>query len=523
MSNPIVVENARTGTPRTTWDLPAGRFGGHPYLQGFVDGFSVNRDQPISFKIAQVGRTGWKLDVYRLGWYRGDGARLIATLHPSAAQLSIARAQPAPADCDPDSDLISADCSAWRPVLTWIVPSDVPSGVFLARLTRTDGEASHIMFVVRDDNRRPAIRVQLADPTWQAYNAFGGLGAALYAGNSLYHGTAVDQYYPDCARVVSYNRPIVNRGAVDETYGAVQWSTFFTGEYPAVRWLERNGYDVAYQGGIDAMGGREPRADVAMMIGHNEYWSQPMKDSWLLHLAAGGHMIVMASNEAFWRTLGERPDTSARPRRIRCHKETIPGRTSPAAGWTGTWRDMGKPENEWTGTIFAVNGPTLRALSVEPPYAAHPIWRNTAAASGGWTSPPEILGFEIDTYGPAGTTSRTAAAWMADPGPAVGYASDTPIDVPGGMLLTDAGQAYGGPGVVHHRLVAVVRDTGGRTFATGSVNWALGLDGANVANRVGADNMSPVIQQATTNALADMGVTPGTPQSELVVTPARSW
>lgn len=524
MPNPIVLENARTGTPPVVWDLPSGRFGGHPDLQGFVDGFSVNRGQPVTFKIAQSGTRGWKVDIYRLGWYQGHGARLVATLHPSTAQFTIARSQPSPGDCDPGTELKSADCSAWRPTLTWVVPADVPSGVFVARVTRTDGWASHILFVSRDDNRRPAIRVQLADPTWQAYNAFGGLGSRLYLGNSLYYGVGVDQYHPDCARVVSYDRPIVNRGAVErEGYGAVEWSTFFTGEYPAVRWLERNGYDVAYQGGIDAMGGRGPNAVVAMMVGHNEYWSAPMRSSWLAHLSSGGHLFVMASNEVFWRTLGERPDASRRPRLVRCHKETIPGRTSPAAGWTGTWRDMGAPENQWTGTIFAVNGTTLRPLTVDGDYVRHPIWRNTAAAKGGWTSPPEILGFEIDTYGPSGTSSSTAAAWMANPGPAVTYASDTVIAVPAGMLLTDAGQAYGGPGTVHHRLVTVMRERGARTFATGSVNWALGLDNANTANGVGQDNTSPVIRQATVNVLADMGVRPGSPQPGMLVTAAQPW
>jgi hypothetical protein len=514
VSNSVAIENARPGVPRKIWDLPAGNFGGCPELQGFVDGFSVDIDEPVRFKVAQQGSRGWLMEVYRLGWYQGHGARLLSTIHPPSEQMAAARRQPAPTDLDRGS----VECGAWQTIVSWKVPSGVPSGVFLARLVRTDGAASHILFVVRDDRRRPSLRVMLADVTWQAYNAFGGLGERLYAGNSLYLGTAVNQYHPDCAYVVSYDRPIVNRGACDpdRAYGAVQWSTFVTGEYPAVRWLERQGYDVAYMAGLDAAGSQAVNAPAGMIVGHNEYFSQQMKDVWVAHLKGGNHLFVCASNEAFWRVEGERLDGSRRPRRIRCHKEIIDGRPAPPYGYTGTWRARGEPENAWTGTIFAVNGPQTRALTVRPPYTRHRLWRDCGIADG-WTSPPEILGFEIDTYGSAGTSSAGAGRWMAEPGPAVTYASDTTIDASAGMLLLDAGQAYGGPGTVHHRLVWVDRANGGKTFATGSVNWALGLDDANTADKVGGDNTSPVIQQATVNGLADMGVRPSTPQARLVV------
>lgn len=506
MPNPVARENALPGTPRDHWDLKPGNFGGCPDLQGFVDGFSVNIDEPARFKIAQSGPRGWLMEIYRLGWYGGAGARLLATIHPPSAQMVQARIQPTPTDIHRGS----VDCAAWQTTITWRVPRGVPSGTFLARLVRTDGAASHILFVVRDDKRRPAVRVMLADMTWQAYNAFGGLGERQYAGNSLYHGASVNQYDPDCAYVVSYDRPIINRGACDpdRPYGAVEWSTFFTGEYPMLTWLERQGYDVAYLAGLDAAGSRAINAPTGMIIGHNEYFSQNMKNVWLAHLKGGNHLFVCASNEAFWRVEGERLDAQRRPRRIRCHKEIIPGRTSPSTGWTGTWRAIGEPENDWTGTIFAVNGPMLAPLTVTSECTKHPIWRHCDIADG-WTSPPQILGFEIDTYGPTGTTSD-AGRWMATPGPGVTYASNTALAVPAGMLLTDAGQAYSGPGTVHHRLVWVNRANGGKTFATGSINWALGLDET-------GPNASKVIAQATMTALADMGVRPGSPQQGMIV------
>jgi hypothetical protein len=505
MSDAIVVENARAGTARKDWDLPAGQFGGHPDLQGFVDGFSVARTGTATFKIGQVGGRGWRMEIYRLGWYRGLGARHVATVQPTAAQMAVARSQPAPGNCDPDVEKPSADCAGWRPVLSWRPPRDAPGGVYVAKLVRTDGAASHVLFVVRDD-RRAEVRVMLADMTWQAYNAWGGLGDRMFAGNSLYFGTNVNQADPGSAKVVSYDRPVINRAACDPDrgYGAVKWSNFWTNEYPMVRWLERYGYGVAYMAGLDAAGSRPVNARVGVIVGHNEYFNQQMKNVWLAHLAGGNGLLDCAGNEAFWRTVGQRLDGSRRPRLVRCHKEIIPGRVSPPEGWTGTWRAVAEPENAWLGTIFALNGPTFHAVEVPAPFHEHRVWRGTGIRAG-WRSPGQVIGFEADTYGPEGV-STDAGRWMAVPGPGVSYASDTVVSS-GWNVLLDAGQAYGA-GTVRHRLVYVERSNGGVTFATGTPGWVFGLDNANVATSAGGDNTSAVIQRATVNVLADMGTFP---------------
>ena len=75
----------------------------------------------------------------------------------------------------------------------------------------------------------PPILVQTSDSTWQAYNQYGGY--------SLYGG-------PGHAHKVSYNRPFTTRADPIEDW-------LFNAEYPMVRWLERNGYDVSYFTGID--------------------------------------------------------------------------------------------------------------------------------------------------------------------------------------------------------------------------------------------------------------------------------
>jgi len=116
--NIVGAENALTGTARATWDLTSPNLGGVSTLQGFADGFSTNRTGTVSFKIAQSDTAGWTADVYRLGWYGGDGARLYANLTPSGGQVTSSQAQPAPADADPDTTLLSADCAGWSTTCT---------------------------------------------------------------------------------------------------------------------------------------------------------------------------------------------------------------------------------------------------------------------------------------------------------------------------------------------------------------------------------------------------------------------
>jgi len=537
----VVAENQLPGTGRGTWDLTEPGFGGIATLQGFADGFSVDRGDTVDFKIGQSDAAGWVAQVYRLGWYAGNGARLIAELAPDAAQLAVSQVQPEPLDVDPETVQPSVDCANWAVTLTWAPPSWAVSGIYLLRLDRTGGGASHVMFVLRDDNRAADLMLMPADSTWQAYNAFGGLDENLLTGNSLYAGTAVNQYSGDAARRISCNRPVVNRAAhnIGQPYGAVVWSNFFTGEYPMLRFLERNGYDVKYYSCLDAAG--DPEGDLlgnvgaAVAVGHNEYWSDGMRAGWEAAKAAGTSLFFCAANEVFWRFVGADQDAAGRPRTWECHKSTIGSRDSTdRPKWTGTWRDpagAGKggdhPENLLTGTIFVVNGPDLRPLRVPSTggFHASPLWRDTVVADlteGEWESPDQIVGFEWDTYGPAGV-SGTGAAFLAEPHPNAVYASAAVYDVVAGLLLTDAGDVYDAAGTAEHRLVIHPSSAdGGITFGTGTVNWALGVDSANTYQQ-GGDNTTDVIRQATVNILTDMGALPGSLMAGLVAPTPVAW
>ena len=82
-ANPIVAENCLPGADRSTWDVSGA---GDPTIQGFATDISVNKGQTVSFKVNTTG-TKYRLDIYRMGYYAGLGARLVATV-PSSATVA---------------------------------------------------------------------------------------------------------------------------------------------------------------------------------------------------------------------------------------------------------------------------------------------------------------------------------------------------------------------------------------------------------------------------------------------------
>ena len=278
-ANAVVAENCLPGNPPSEWEVNGA---GDTSIQGFATEMSVNRGSTVVFKI-DTSAAAYRLDIYRLGFYAGLGARKVATVTPSA---SLPQGQP---NCLNDSATGLVDCGNWNASASWTVPATAVSGIYLARLVRTDtGGASHVVFIVRNDAATAKVAYKTSDTTWQAYNSYGG--------NSLYTGSPAGRAYK-----VSYNRPFTTR--------ATQYSRawLFGAEYPMVRWLEANGYDLTYMSGIDVerapLMARNQR--VLLSVGHDEYWSAGQRSSVEAARDAGVHLAFFSGNEMFWKTRWE--------------------------------------------------------------------------------------------------------------------------------------------------------------------------------------------------------------------------
>lgn len=492
----IEAENCLPGAPRSAWDLPGPS---DTSIEGFATDISVDRGETISFKVRTAARA-WRLEIYRLGWYQGNGARLVATVTPS---VTLPQAQPA---CLSDAGTGLLDCGNWGVSASWAVPATATSGLHVGKLVREDtGGSSHVVFVVRDDASRSDVLFQSSDTTWQAYNDWGG--------KNLY---GCGNWDLSCrAFKVSYNRPFRTRESLAQPEN---W--LFNAEYPLIRWLEANGYDVSYSTATDAdrRGALIRNHRILVSNGHDEYWSGAERANVEAARDAGVHLAFFSSNTTFWKVRREPSiDGTATPgRTLVCYKETHAGeKIDPLPDvWTGTWRDPrfsppadgGRPENALTGTIFRINAPINVAITV-PSWAGRTrFWRNTDVADlapGAFaTLAPGTLGDEVDVDWDNGFRP-----------PGLFALSENPLTVSDQFLL-DHGSTYGAGSATHH--VTLYRHASGAlVWAAGSYQWAWGLDANHDRDALGATT-DPRMQQATVNLLADMGAQPATPQAGLV-------
>src|ERR671931_386372 len=101
--NPIVCENQKPGDPPAVWDITGA---GDPGIQGFATNISVVAGAVEQFKIKTTA-SNYSIDIYRMGYYSGNGARKIATIAPSAA---LPQSQPV---CLTNSASGLIDCGNW--------------------------------------------------------------------------------------------------------------------------------------------------------------------------------------------------------------------------------------------------------------------------------------------------------------------------------------------------------------------------------------------------------------------------
>jgi hypothetical protein len=275
-ANGIEAENCLPGTPPSAWAICGA---GDPTIQGFPTDISVNAGETISFKIDTTA-SAYQLDIYRMGYYQGDGARLITRVQPSAR---LPQSQPA---CLTDSYAGLVDCGNWAVSASWAVPSDAISGVYFARAARADtGGASNIVFVVRHDASKSDILFQTSDETWQAHNDFGGSRLREPASSA----DPVNRIYK-----VSYNRPARSAFAFYE-------------DYPMIQFLEANGYDVSYFTSVDAArsGSLMLQHKTYISADRDEYRSGPKQASIEAARRAGIRTVLFSGDDGNWKTRWE--------------------------------------------------------------------------------------------------------------------------------------------------------------------------------------------------------------------------
>jgi len=275
-----VAENALAGD-ESWW---GGRKAPAHAIEGYPSWPSVEPGGRLQLHVSTRPAARYRVSIHRLGWYGGAGGRTVAQYPESGDLQGLARpvpevaAGPAIASCD------------W-PVTDAIPVGDWASGQYLARLVLTGGEhegnIAFVPFVVRAPlAERADVLVQMPFTTAHAYNHWG--GKSLYPSNSSDEVPAVK---------VTFDRPFPSW---HEANLNARWP--FIWDIQLIRFLEREGYDVAYTTDLDTH--REPWGllghPLVMTSGHDEYWSGEMRSAFDAVRDSGASIACMGANSAYW-------------------------------------------------------------------------------------------------------------------------------------------------------------------------------------------------------------------------------
>lgn len=292
-----------------------------PYVLGYTNQLSYAAGESVAFHLSS-SESSVDLSIARIG-------KETETVHQ---QLGVA--------CDAHAipDRASSDGCDWPVACSVTIPTEWTSGYYRVSLQSSgDGKAKgSLFFVVRnsDASSRSTILLQLATNTYNAYTNWG--GHSLYS----YHDRDGLQGHQ-----VSFDRPIS--------------SQFEKWELPFVKWVEENGYSIDYAVNSDLEFRPEVLQDrrLVLSVGHDEYWSSPMRDHLEQFVHEGGNVAFFSGNTCCWQVR-----SSADGRALTSWKQT-PNmdplfRTGDHRLLSTAWSHhlVKRPENELTGVGFLWGG-----------------------------------------------------------------------------------------------------------------------------------------------------------------------
>jgi hypothetical protein len=348
--NIITRENAQPGT--LSWEIPSDKVA-TIQIQAYASANSVLPGQKLTLYVSTL-KSGviYAIDIYRLGWYGGYGGRLMLSVPNQIGQAqgyydanNRHLVQCLSCHVDISTGLVEAN---WQPSYTFTVPADWTSGIYLAKFSDVNGWQTYAVFDVRDTSHSRYI-VVTPDATYAAYNYWGGY--SLYVADSLIRLDKIPRGVK-----VSFDRPYYDGDGASQVLRL---------EINAVRWLERQGYDLSYMSDIDLHSNPtlllQHRAYIS--LGHDEYWTKEMRDGVEAARDQGVGLAFFGANAGYWQIRLE-SDSAGQPfRTVVCYKVSTPDHDLSADPMFGKddslvttrWRDplLDRPENAMVGIMYS--------------------------------------------------------------------------------------------------------------------------------------------------------------------------
>ncbi len=304
------------------WGLAQQRLPPAPFVMGYVNRLSYVPGEEVSFHLSASGES-ISMICERLG----------------AERVQVLEQQTIACSSHPIPDRASSHGCQWPAAFTFKIPQDWASGYYQATLTLEDGDKtarSTLFFVIRSANpgKNSRILLQLATNTYNAYTNWG--GHSLYS----YHDRDGLQGHR-----VSFDRPLN--------------SQFANWELPFVQWAEVQGYAIDYAVNSDLEFHPEilEHYRLVLSVGHDEYWSSPMRDHLEQYIADGGNVAFFSGNTCCWQVR-----TEDEGRALTCWKQWYNVdphyRTTDHRLLSTAWSHhlVGRPENQLTGVGFLWGG-----------------------------------------------------------------------------------------------------------------------------------------------------------------------
>ena len=300
------------------------------YIDGYTHQLSYALGEEIEFRVS-TSAAHYSLEIARLG----------ATREVVFSQTEL------PGAAHPIPENASSHGCGWPTSFTLTVPKTWQSGYYEGTLRATDSGGTYVyrnrrttestlFFIVRP--AKPGVNtpilLQLSTNTYNAYNNWGGFSLYGYHGQSQLQGNRV-----------SFDRPAVGIFK--------QW------ELPFIVWAEQNGYALDYAANSDL----EYRPELlenyrlVLSIGHDEYWSGPMRDTLEAFITSGGNVAFFSGNSVCWQVRSEDAGRALVCWKQNFHQDPV-YKTGDYRTLSTLWSHhlVGRPENELTGVGFLYGG-----------------------------------------------------------------------------------------------------------------------------------------------------------------------
>ncbi|NHF61085.1 hypothetical protein FK220_017165 [Flavobacteriaceae bacterium TP-CH-4] len=394
ISNKILLENNKEGT--LNWRLTKPAL--NREIEGYASKSSINKGESLDLFV-NTRSTTFTLTVYRMGWYGGMGGREIVgpiTLEGTEQHIPLPERNTGLVECAWKKPYRLTSKKDWITGIYVVKLEEKENNKqsYILFVVRDDGEPHDVLFQL------PVTTYQaynywggkclytFGSGSLTNWGTVSGERALKVSFNRPYarsnniaaaYGMGAGDFFTNTRPVTTHNYPTSSAG----------W------DYNMVRWLEKNKYNVGYCTNIDLHNDRSllNNSKIFLSSGHDEYWTDEMRTSVRNARDNGVNLAFFSSNTMYWQIRLEKSKLSEEHyRTIVCYKEVD---LDPIKDKTCTINFCDIPEQGSQASLIGVQyflDPVAGDIKIEN--ASHWVFEGTDLKKGDRLK--GLLGYEVD-------------------------------------------------------------------------------------------------------------------------------